>query len=238
MLFSNTEIADFINENFEACWQSVRKVPLVSIDLGQGNVIKRTLNGNIATYVCFSDGRIIDILPGLYEPQAYKDRLKQLCLASKYFSKLGNEKKNFELEKYHKLQESRLRAGKTPARFIAANKTGDGEIEFVTKYGDHDKRWLEPLKEKSAYKIKALPTGDLASWQHLLDDVRLNESEMRLKIHNYFAKAGSSSKEESPAKLAGWLYKYVLHADIEDPYLGLKTVLDGTYPFPEIKANR
>ncbi len=67
MLFSNDEIADFINTTFEPTWQSVRPVPLVRIDFGNGHVVTRTLHGNIATFVCNADGHVLDILPGIYQ---------------------------------------------------------------------------------------------------------------------------------------------------------------------------
>ena len=74
MLFSRKEIADFINQTFEPVWESVRAVPIVRVDFGNGRVITRTLHGNIATYVCDSGGRVLDVLPGIYEPGSYVDR--------------------------------------------------------------------------------------------------------------------------------------------------------------------
>ena len=79
MLFSKDEIADSINKNFEPAWVSVRDVPIVRIDFGEGNVLTRTLHGNIATYVCSADGSVIDVLPGIYEPVQYKKNLEQLA---------------------------------------------------------------------------------------------------------------------------------------------------------------
>ena len=37
MLFSNEKVADYINKNFEPAWQSVRDVPMVTIDFGKGH---------------------------------------------------------------------------------------------------------------------------------------------------------------------------------------------------------
>ena len=83
-MFSNPKIAAFINASFEPVWQSVRKVPIISIDIANGKVIKRTLNGNIASYVCDADGQILDVIPGLYGADAYEDRLNQLKLLNAY----------------------------------------------------------------------------------------------------------------------------------------------------------
>ena len=78
MLFSNEVVAQYINENFEPTWESVRPVPQVTIDFGNGKVIRRTLHGNVATYACAADGRVLDVLPGIYEPRTYVARLKEL----------------------------------------------------------------------------------------------------------------------------------------------------------------
>lgn len=77
MLFSNKAVANVINENFVAGWENVRNVPKVTIDFGDGRTLKRTLNGNIATYLCTPDGRVFDIIPGLYDAPTYMARLEE-----------------------------------------------------------------------------------------------------------------------------------------------------------------
>jgi hypothetical protein len=78
VLFSDKQLADFINANFEACWVPLRPVPILTVDFGGGRVIKRTMHGNIASYICGADGQVIDILPGLYGPRTYQKCLKTL----------------------------------------------------------------------------------------------------------------------------------------------------------------
>ena len=46
-----------------------------TIDFGNGHKIRRTLNGNVATYVCAPDGRVVDVIPGLNSPEAYLEDL-------------------------------------------------------------------------------------------------------------------------------------------------------------------
>jgi hypothetical protein len=52
-------------------WQSVRPVPRVTIDFGDGRKLERTLTGNSAHYVLTSHGEPLDVLPGLYAPKAF-----------------------------------------------------------------------------------------------------------------------------------------------------------------------
>ena len=78
MLFSSAAIAEYVNAQFEPAWVSVRPVPIVTIDFGNGHTITRTLHGNIATSVCDAQGRVLDVLPGIYQPEEYLRQLHQL----------------------------------------------------------------------------------------------------------------------------------------------------------------
>src|SRR5947208_1890556 len=78
VLFSREDVAGHINRNFEAAWEMVRPVPIIRIDFGNGNVVTRTLHGNVASYVCAADGQTLDILPGIYQPAVYAAALEQL----------------------------------------------------------------------------------------------------------------------------------------------------------------
>lgn len=68
MLFSQPALARYLSERFECAWESVRAVPKVTIDFGNGRTLKRTLNGNILTWFCDPQGRVVDLLPGIVTP--------------------------------------------------------------------------------------------------------------------------------------------------------------------------
>jgi len=53
-------------------WESERPVPVVTIDYGDGRVLKQTITGNSAHYVLDADGRVVDVLPGLIAPKGFK----------------------------------------------------------------------------------------------------------------------------------------------------------------------
>lgn len=67
MLFSHPGLAPYLSAQFECAWQSLRPVPQVSIDFGDGRVLRRTLSGNVATWFCTPDGRALDVVPGLID---------------------------------------------------------------------------------------------------------------------------------------------------------------------------
>lgn len=177
MLFSNKEIANYINTHYEATWKSLRPVPKVSIDFGNGKVVNRTLNGNIATFICTTDGTILDIVAGMHEPDVFLQRLQ---LAESLAKKLPS---NASSRKY----------------FLRAYHNGEA--------------------------ARAL-TGIFAA--DLRDDVPENGPRYR-KVHKRLAQEPLAK----PDALTHWLYREVLHADLDDPYLGLKPVLFASYPFKD-----
>ena len=225
-MFSNNDISNFVNQNFVSAWESVRDVPTISIDFGQGKKLTRTLNGNIATYVCTADGKILDVLPGLYEPEAFKDRLQQLELLYQYISTKSESAQSSALIAYHQKQQSLLSQGKAPARFV---KTEEG-IKLVD--GIPGESWVKPLAVGEGESKGKLPKEDLATWDKLTADVRFNETQMRKAVHEKLA----SRNIARPTEISHWLYKNVLHADIDDPYLGLSPVLFSAWPFDKNKS--
>ncbi len=252
MLFSDKNIANYINQNFEPVWQSVRPVPIVRIDFGNGNVLTRTLHGNIATYVCNSGGQILDILPGIYDPEAYFQKLNQLRLLSQYVnsSKNGTE----TLVKYHKLQSDALASHRAPLELVNMGDFGKAIVERPVKIilipGASDPAATVGMPG-TAIRSKAIPSSRLVSraivpfgaisnatisekkpqddFALLVQDTIHNEGPRRDAIHRYL----STAQNVHPEQITKWLYKNVLHADLDDPYLGLGATLFPTYPFKE-----
>lgn len=74
-LYANADVSKLLRERFVLHWKSVRPVPRVTIDFGDGRKLERTLTGNSIHYVLASDGLIVDALPGLYGPTAFIEKL-------------------------------------------------------------------------------------------------------------------------------------------------------------------
>lgn len=71
VLYSDPNIASLLRDRFVLHWQSVRPVPIVTIDFGDGRVLKQTVTGNSIHYALDSDGNVIDGLPGMNSPAAF-----------------------------------------------------------------------------------------------------------------------------------------------------------------------
>jgi hypothetical protein len=101
-LYSNTEISRYLRDNYVLHWQSVRPVPRVTIDFGDGRKLERTLTGNSAHYVLTSDGRPLDVLPGLYSPGAFAKWLDRMHgFHNDYLATVSNERAG-KLAEFHR----------------------------------------------------------------------------------------------------------------------------------------
>ncbi|MBX9667829.1 MAG: hypothetical protein K2X93_09440 [Candidatus Obscuribacterales bacterium] len=205
MLFSSPDVANFINANFEPVWESVRPVPKITIDFGNGKKMTRTVNGNIASYICTSDGCVVDVIPGIYDADTYLADLQDLKQRYNGLPIARGDRANV-LAKYH--------ASARPRAVAPRARTADY------------------YKLASPLLVKALkPRLAVTDWtkQALLDDVTFNENERRPQIHAYLADRPLSKPED----IKKWLYREVLHADLDDPYLGFDKILSKSYPFDD-----
>lgn len=226
MLFSSDEVARYITDNFEPAWESVRPVPIVTIDFGNGHTITRTLNGNVATHVCGSDGKLLDVLPGIYTAEEYRRQLEQFVLLHRY-SQEGVPGGGARLKEYHEKQAGLL-AKKEPPAVLMEVRAGvsilgvERTVQLVASG-----RSNRGVDRAASGAPPAPPAEKLAGWKELAEDTRINETVRRRLIHEKLAKAGAVQ----PKDITKWLYKDVLKADLDDPYLGLGELLNRQYPF-------
>jgi hypothetical protein len=82
-LYSNAEVSKVLRDRFILHWQSVRPVPKVTIDFGDGRKLERTLTGNSIHYILDASGRPVEAIPGLYGPQAFLRQIQQGEAAAK-----------------------------------------------------------------------------------------------------------------------------------------------------------
>lgn len=71
VLYADPTVADYLRENYVLHWESLRPVPHITIDMGDGRRIERTITGNSVHYILDSDGRLVDVLPGLMNAGAF-----------------------------------------------------------------------------------------------------------------------------------------------------------------------
>lgn len=101
-LYANREVGQLLRDRFILHWQSVRPVPKVTIDFGNGRKLERTLTGNSIHYVLDSSGRPVEALPGLYGPQAFLHQLQQAEQAVQKLNSLPDDRWETALRQYHR----------------------------------------------------------------------------------------------------------------------------------------
>jgi hypothetical protein len=107
-LYANKDIGDFLRGNYILHWQSVRPVPRVTIDFGDGRKLERTLTGNSAHYVLASDGTPLDVLPGLYSPLAFRQWLWDVRTFQLDYAKLSGNARLAKLREFHSRRRDEL----------------------------------------------------------------------------------------------------------------------------------
>jgi len=109
-LYANAEVAKYLREHFILHWKSVRPVPRVTIDFGDGRKLERTLTGNSIHYVLDSSGEVIDALPGLYGAQAFLAGLRRAESAAQQIGKALADERPTLLVNYHRTRLAALDA--------------------------------------------------------------------------------------------------------------------------------
>jgi hypothetical protein len=106
-LYANEEISKLLRENYILHWKSVRPVPKVTIDFGDGRKLERTVTGNSIHYVLTPDGEVVEALPGLYGPKAFLQHITDSLMLAKQVTKLSVADRQSALNVYHagKLEE-------------------------------------------------------------------------------------------------------------------------------------
>ena len=216
MLFSNDEVAKFLSETYECAWESVRPVPKAEIDFGNGIRLTRTLQGNVATYFCTQDGRVVDIVPGLATPEEYlrRARLANLLLfPGRPDSKLIGD--------YHRSMAEMLKDPEAMKRLGLESRMADMRKSRVEN----------PLKLAMEMSVRSRPrtVAEDAAPDYPKDrverpvkssletDTEYNMTVRMPKVHALLAEKPLAK----PSELKAGLFRDILGYDIEDPYLGL-----------------
>jgi hypothetical protein len=136
-LYANASVSNWLRENFILHWKSVRPVPRVTVDYGDGRKLERTLTGNSIHYILDPQGRIIDALPGLYGPQAFLRQLQQAATVIRQTAKQTDDERAESLRRYHQSRITAItQAWKSDVQSVGAKLpdelTNDGQTDGQT----------------------------------------------------------------------------------------------------------
>jgi len=100
VLYANRDVSRFLASNFILHWSSERPAPQLTLDYGDGRVVRRTITGNSIHYVLDAEGRVVDALPGLYGPNAFTHGLTEPLETARKSGALGDHDARVEIAKY------------------------------------------------------------------------------------------------------------------------------------------
>lgn len=136
VLYPNDEVASVLHDRFVLHWKSVRPVPTVTIDFGDGRKLQRTLTGNSIHYILDSDARPLDALPGLYGPRAFVRGLLDAEELFKLLAGLKETEKSFTRSMYYGDQHKKISAAWTIDTQKIGGKVPEGFRIIKGRHGD------------------------------------------------------------------------------------------------------
>lgn len=80
-LFKDPRFKKLVTKEVVPAWEMVREVPRVTIDLGDGKKVVRTVRGNAVMYLCNSNGYVIDAFPGVYTAEDFLPEVRKSIVA-------------------------------------------------------------------------------------------------------------------------------------------------------------
>ena len=193
VLYPNAEVSSVLRDRFVLHWQSVRPVPTVTIDFGDGRKLERTLTGNSIHYILDSHGRPIDALPGLYGPQAF---LSGLTNAETLFKSLVDheQQRNLLLTVYYRQQHAKISTawtsdtdkitGKKPERSTGVKPTNVQAINVARLAMTKSVTEFSILRAMASATERLEKMTDEAAWKKLAQlhasDAMLDERSVSL----------------------------------------------------------
>jgi hypothetical protein len=140
----------------------------------------------------------------------------------------GKEKVIARLNEYHEKQLEALKKDNEALRLEMTGGLSKARIENDLKIV------LRPAGKKKGDGKDGAKTDvakeDKGLFDALAEDTKINESSRRLQVSALFVQLVKDAGFK-PESLTKRLYKEVLHADLDDPYLGLGETLFKNYPF-------
>lgn len=100
-LYPNGQVNDILRDQFVLHWETVREVPKVTIDFGDGRTLERTLTGNSIHYVLDSNGRPVDGIPGLHGAKAFAGLITRAGALATRTAALDGDARKAALRDFH-----------------------------------------------------------------------------------------------------------------------------------------
>jgi hypothetical protein len=242
VLYPDPAVARELSEHFVLHWRSVRPVPVVTVDFGDGRVIERTFTGNSAHYVLDSRGRVVDAIPGLVAPVAFVRALEAARAEADAVAGLEDAPRAAHVAAWHaralREQESAWAADLSAAGIAApAGGVGSGLSDegwaAVARLHAADARLSPESVRVMETKTNAVAVMPVAVSKALVETPlaravrRFQRSVAEDSVRNEYGPRRAvrarlaASPEADVERLNEWVYAEVFLTPSSDPWLGL-----------------
>ncbi len=243
MLFANGAVALYINANYECAWESLRPVPKVHIDFGNGHTLDRTLNGNIAFWFVSPKGEAFDLVPGLVDAPTFLSRCREAtALGAQLGAAIEPATRRQLVAQVHLRRiamnpaapsstvpdrsKVRVEHGIKDALGVAGIAQQDPDFSQPAGFNPADISKVAVEMPLKSSLLAALPQASLPDASALPVDTAFNQRIRFPKADRLLAQ----SPLAKPADLTQRVYLDILGVDLADPYLGLAPYLLGGEP--------
>jgi hypothetical protein len=140
-------------------------------------------------------------------------------------------KRTDRIVEYHRGQVEAMKNNQPPPRFV--NIAGmmkariEGGVQAMLVKGGKVAPAPAPAKDTGLKE-----NDDVTTFKYLVEDTKANESVRRRQVSELLATSG----KVTPQAITKKVYKDILLADLDDPYLGLGKTLFTNYPFKDEDA--
>ena len=108
-LYPEPEISALLRSRFILHWQSVREVPIVTVDFGDGRRLRQPIIGNSVHLVLTEQGKVFDALPGLVTPREFVNWINSVSDLHLQIHRLDLEASEQTIQAWHRHRAERRR---------------------------------------------------------------------------------------------------------------------------------
>ena len=261
LLYPDPQVAKYLHDNVVLHWESVHKAPKITIDLGDGRVITRTITGNSLHYMLDAKGRVVDALPGVYGPAAFLAWLQETApFASRagtlddapFVAARKDQHVGWKTSRLHRwqaalatlgvqvpLDEAKLRAATTDDVIQRLAEQRPGALRVDPKVAEMlDSAYPTAARAAPLAISKMAVERPMLPWlRNLRGSVASDEVQNDFMLHGQIAELIRASDLVAPEPLTQGIYANVFMTPLYDPFLGLAPadVFTAIAPSVEIK---
>lgn len=257
MLLSDPQVVQFLSNEVVPCWETARPAAKVTIDFGDGRVLKRTLMGNTVLYLCLPDGSVVDAFPGVYTPTDFLNEAKK---SLDFLRKCGDSISPLQVRDWHKEQitaaikseKMRITMSKAVVESPLLKALGMSAERGVAKTQSQLPKGIDPTADpKSAFAALSAKVEDVSKRPASAEQIRAAYANVPKEKQPTPEQLGKMAVDmdsrnnvilvrpavhllfatydtlPTPRSCRDVVFKQLLHVPIDDPYLGLT---DATVP--------